>query len=237
MLQDNDLKMVKDKKLRALYQIIYIHLKHIEDLASKDELLEYQSLFKAYKNGYTSNNKTFKSLLKSHINFSYIYIDWLNVFIESKIYYLEIPKLKHLDDLFKFAELQSKIGFMFLITDKLAKHHLSIINNISKIDVISFLLLHDSGLKENTLIYYPLQLVEDFGIELSMDGSYMKNEKYVALWEYLHFKIQGFIKEIEPLLIQFQDHEVLIINDFIKTIQFQLITKRNTLIKHLKSLQ
>jgi len=236
MLQDKDLKLIKDKKIRNLYQTIYSHLKHIEQLQTVDEIKAHETLFKAYKNGYTSDHKMFKALLKEHLANPYIYIDWFQVFITSKIDYLNRPKLKQLDDLLKYCELQSSFGYLFLITDTLAKHHVSFINLISRIDILSYILIHDLNLDKNNLPYYPQNLILDFGIEYAMDGSLMKNEKYIALWEYIHFKIQGFIKELDTTLIQFQAHEVTLITFYIENIDSKLKQKRRDLMDYLKTL-
>lgn len=236
MLQDKDFKLIKDKKIRNLYQTIYSHLKHIDQLQTVDELKAHETLFKAYKNGYTSNHKMFKALLKEHLSNPYIYMDWFQVFITSKIDYLNRPKLKHLDELLKYCELQSTFGYLFLITDTLAKHHVGFINLISRIDILSYILIHDLDLDKTHLPYYPQNLIQDFGIEYAMDGRLMKNEKYIALWEYIHFKIRGFIKELDTALIQFQAHEVTLITFYIEHIGLKLKQKRTYLMDYIKTL-
>ncbi|MFA7418016.1 MAG: hypothetical protein WCZ19_05675 [Acholeplasma sp.] len=232
MLQDAHFKIIKDKKLRSLYQNVYTHLSYIDHLHTKDDLLAYQKLFKAYKNGYTSNNEMFKNLLKSQLAFPYIHIDWIGVFIDARLDYIQTKTLKRLDNLLKYAELTSKFGFLYLITDQQAKHHLSIINNLSKIDVLSYILLNDDTLKSKNLLHYPKQLIEDFGIEYSVDDQYMKNEKYISLWEFIHFKVKAFITSVEPMIHQFNSDQLLLINLYLKLVNENLKTKRVALIKH-----
>lgn len=230
MLQLTDFKALKNKQVKTLYQNVWTHLDYIRSLKSESELLSYQEMFKAYKNGYTSN-KLFKQLMKSHIAFPYIYIDWLNVYINAKLTYLKQPHFKRMDDLLKFAELQSVVGFLFLITDKLAKHHLQIINLLSKIDILTNFLLNDHELLKNKIPHYPIQLLEDFDVSTSLEGTYMINDGYLAIWRYLAFKVDGWIKEFNPYLIQFQDAEVEIISIFIKRVQKMLKNKQHKLYK------
>ena len=235
MLKDHDFKFIKDKKLRILYQTVWAHLDYIDNLSSITELDNYHTLFKAYKNGYTSNHKMFKSLLKTHMLYPDIFLDWLPVYIESKSSYLEKKHIKDLDDLYNFSKLTSKFGLLLLITDKLAKQHLNFINTISKVDVIGKLLGNDKELMSLQKTYFPTRLIEDFGIEQSLDDIFMKNEKYIALWEYLHFKVQGFMKEIEIMLIQFNDIEVHLITTYIERIKTDLKIRRDILIKYIKT--
>lgn len=236
MLQVTNFKIIKDKKLRALYQNVYTHLSYVDTLHSKDELLAHKQLFKAYKNGYTSNNKMFKNLLKSQLEFPYIHIDWIGVFIDARLDYAQTKTLKRLDDLLKYAELTSRFGFLCLITDQHAKHHITIINNLSKIDVLAYILLNDDTLKSKHQLHYPKQLIEDFGIEISVDNQYMKNEKYMSLWEFIHFKVQTFIKDVEPMLNQFKKEEILLISFYLNLIKDELKIKRDDLISHFKKL-
>lgn len=234
MLKDKDFKVIKDKKLRTLYQNIYLHLNYIENLESKDDLLHYESLFKAYKNGYTSNQKSFKSLQKVHKLFPFIHLDWLGVFIKSKLDYIENNRIKRLDDLLHYAETQSTFGFLLLICDKLAKNHLHIITTLSKIDKLSYILLYDDALKEKSLIHYPIQLIQDFGIEVDMHSKYLKNTQYIGLWEYLLFKINEMITYVEPQLIQFDISEYHLIVLYLDKIKVSLKNKRDNLIGYLE---
>ena len=90
------------------------------------------------------------------------------------------------------------------------------INGLAIIDVFSNLLLTDNDLKNKTKkLQYPSQLIEDFGVELSMDNLYMKNDKYIALWEYIHFKVQTEISDLKPKLITFKSHEFEFITYYI----------------------
>lgn len=234
MLQVSDFKSIKDKKTSILYQIVYEHLKHIESLNDKEGLIAYQNLFNAYVNGYTSNQKSFKNLLKVHKIFPYMHLDWLGVFIKSKLNYLENKRMKRLDDLLLYAEVQSTFGFLLLICDKLAKNHLHIITTLSKIDMLSYILLHDDILKEKELIHYPIQLIEDFGVEVDMHSKYLKNEQYMGLWEYLLFKINEMITIVEPQLIQFDTSEHDLTIFYIQKIKVLLKNKRDDFIHHLK---
>lgn len=234
MLQVSDFKSIKDKKTRFLYQIIYYHLKYIESLNDKESLLAYESLYHAYKNGYTSNQKSFKDLLKVQQHFPYIHLDWLGVFIKSKLDYIEDKRIKRLDDLLYYAEVQSTFGFLLLICDKLARNHLNMITILSKMDKLSYILLHDDDLKEQELIHYPTQLLEDFGVEVDMNLKYLKNKQYMGLWEYLLFKINEMITLIEPQLIQFDTTEYDLIVLYIHKIKILLKNKRDGLIKYLE---
>lgn len=230
MLQLTDFKVIKNKQTKTLYQNVWTNLDYIRSLNSESDLLNYQNMFKAYKNGYASN-KIFKALMKSHIDFSYIYIDWLNVYAHSKLSYLKQTQFKRMDDLLNFSELQSVTGFLFLITDKLAKHHIQMINLLSRIDIVSYILLNDHELLKNQTPHYPKQLLEDFDVSTSLEGFYMINEGYLALWRYLSFKVDGWIKEFKPYLIQFQDEEVQLISTFIKRVQDMLKNKQKILYK------
>jgi len=230
MLQLTDFKVIKNKKVKTLYQNVWTHLDYIRSLKSESDLLSYQEMFKAYKNGYASN-KMFKNLMTSHIEFPYIYVDWLNVYINARLTYMNQPQFKRIDDLLKFAELHSALGFLFLVTDKLAKHHLPMINLLSKIDIISFILLNDHELLKNQTPHYPKQLLEDFDVSTSLEGVYMINEGYLALWRYLSFKVDGWIKEYKPYLIQFQDEEVQLISIFIERVSNMLKNKQQKLYK------
>ncbi len=230
MLQLTDFKAIKNKQIKTLYQNVWTHLDYIRSLHSESDLLTYQEMFKAYKNGYASN-KMFKALMKSQIDYTYIYVDWFSVYINAKLTYLNKTEFKRIDDLLKFAELQSTTGFLFLITDKLAKHHIQMINLLSKIDIVSYILLNDHELLKKQIPHYPKQLLEDFDVSTSLEGVYMINEGYLALWRYLSFKVDGWIVALKPYLIQFQDEEVQLMSLFIKRVQNMLDNKQKHLFK------
>jgi len=235
MLQTNDFKQIKNKHIRKLYQNVYYHLDQIASMTNKEDVVAYQNLFKAYKNGYTSNHKMFKKLLKSNIKFPHIYIDWFFVYIDKKLQYLNKPELKRLDDLYVYAQLQSKLGFLMLITHQNAKLNLDMINTLSVIDIYTDILLNDDTYLLENKIHYPTGLIEDFGVEKNLDGHYLKNEQYVGLWEYLLFKVQSDMKLIMPQHMLFQPYEAQIIDTVLKRAKEGLKLKRQALIDHLKT--
>lgn len=234
MIQIDDLKVIKDKKIKILYETIAAHLNYVFNLESLDELNNYIKRVLAYQNGYTEKDKLFTNLRKVHLEHPNLVIDWLTEYAKFKISYIKQPKIKRFDDLLLYAMSQSPYAFLMLITDNLAQRHLEIIYDIGKIDMLSFILKNDDALKQHQKIHYPVQLIEDYGLDISFQNTYMKNESYAALWEMIHFKIQGYIKSVSLSLNQFKVDEILFLEHFIDTRKAFLIEKRNYLINHLK---
>ncbi|WP_025725432.1 hypothetical protein [Acholeplasma granularum] len=230
MHQIEEFNIIKDKNLKNLYQIVYQHLKYIDDAPNIEALHTYKKYLLAYHNGYTSDQKLFKKLQKYHLLFKEINISWLGVFLDYKINYFDQFSLKSYDNLITYAKLQSKFSFLFLITDKLAKNHLNIISSLGIIDILSDILLNDEKLNSQSKINYPEQLLFDFNVEISLNKSFLKNDKYIGLWEYIHFKVRTEINLIKPLIITFLPHEIELIKLYINDIISRLNERRNFLI-------
>lgn len=233
MIQIEDFKVVKDKKIRFLYETISEHLNYVFNTDDMELLNSYIKRVLAYLNGYTEKDKLFSHLRKTNFDHPYLFLQWLIEYAKFKIEYIKQPKIKRFDDLLLYSNNQSPYGFLFLITDNLAARHINIISNIAKIDILTYILKHDNALKLSGKIHYPLQLIEDYGLDYSFENTYMKNEAYTALFEMIHFKIEGYIKTLTASLDYFKDHESLVIKNFINVRKDYLQSQRKSLIDHL----
>lgn len=218
MIQTTIFKPIKDKQTRFLYESVANQLNHIETLSTIDALDVYIKSVLAYLNGFTEKNKLFKDLRKTHQIHPNLYMRWLIEFAKFKQHYIEFPKIKRLDDLMLYAEHQSTFSYLLLITDEMASNHLVVINNLARIDVLSNILLSINSLKKNGRIHLPIQLIEDYHLEESLDGTYMINERFIALWELIAYKLKLLIKDVN-----------LYLNDFDQV-------KQNFIMLHLKSI-
>src|SRR5690554_5463822 len=110
-----DFKLIKIRKKRKLYQIIYNHLNYIADLNDYSLLNNYLNDLKSYLNGYTPKNKLFKILRKVHLKEPYLNLIYLLKFCENILNYLKYPEIKRFIDLIVYAKETSKLGFLLLI--------------------------------------------------------------------------------------------------------------------------
>ncbi len=217
MIQTSIFKPIKDKQTRFLYESIAHQLNYIETLSTVDALDGYIKRVLAYLNGFTEKNKLFKDLRKTHQIHPNLYIRWLIEFAKFKIHYTQYPNIKRLDDLMLFAERQSTFSYLLLITDKNASDHIKIIGDLAKVDILSHVLLNADTLKKNNQIHFPTQLIEDYHLEESLDGSYMINERYIALWEMIAYKIKVLSEGISLAYGLFNESEAYLIEAFTKT--------------------
>lgn len=187
----------KDKKEIELYSVIFFHLNYIKELNSIDTLNDYIKRMYGFINGYTEKVKLFKKLRTVFLNYPDIYIDWLIEYAKQKIKYLQTPKLKTLDDLLSYAQKQSVFGYLILIIDKHAREHLSTIALFSQMDVISEMLLNANQLKINNFVGLPLQMIEDYHLELTLDGNYLINDRLITLWQLLLYKVKQFAEQVQ----------------------------------------
>lgn len=227
MIQIQQFKTIKDKHTKFLYETISNQLNHIESLHSIEQLNNYIKRVLAYLNGFTEKDKLFKNLRIAHNHFPYLYIQWFIEYAKFKIHYMDYPTIKRLDDLLIYTEKQSTFSYLFLITDEHAQKHLHIINDLARIDVLSSVLLNVDFLKKNNQIHFPRQLVEDYHLEETLDGKYLINDRYIALWEMIAHWIKVFKERVRLSFGYFNTTEQAVIDTFIQT-QFQ------ALIRHIK---
>ncbi len=187
----------KDKKMIQLYEVVYFHLDYIKHLESLDLINDYIKRMYAFKNGYTEKTKLFKDLRVIYQNYPHIYLDWLVEYAKYKARYLSSPKLKNLDDFLDYAKNQSLLGYLLLIVDLNAPNHLKIITNFSQMDLLTDLLIDMYQTKLPNKSSLPVQLLEDYHIEKSLDGLYQINDRFITLWQLLLLKAKQYSEHVQ----------------------------------------
>ncbi|CDR30361.1 Uncharacterised protein [Acholeplasma oculi] len=200
MLINEFIKPIKDKKLRALYQILIEHLSFIKNIETMDLLKQTEKDVLAFLNGYTNEHKSYKQLRKSFKEYPLIHLKLLYSFIQYKVNYLSNPMIRSLDNYYKYAHEQSIIGFTLYILNNQPKEHYESIMTLSRIDVCSDLLLNADLYLQKGLIHFPKQFIDDYGISLDLNGYFLKNTAYIQMYEYLFFKIKQDIEKLNIYL-------------------------------------
>ncbi|HHY96916.1 MAG TPA: hypothetical protein GYA04_02655 [Acholeplasma sp.] len=212
-LKNEYLESIKDKKIKILYEIVSNHLNYVRKLDTVDSLNIYIKDILSFINGYTPKDKKFKQLRKYFL-YAPLNLDFLYQYAKIKIEYLENPKLRRLDDLMIYFEKQSLFGMLLFITDPKAQIHLEPILLLSKIDKIYETLLHLNELKQTNQIHLPIQLIEDYGLEIVLDKNvYLMNDRFFGVWNLFYIKLNQLLESLKPKMILFDDlHQELIFN-------------------------
>lgn len=228
MMKKIHLKDIKDKKTNQFYEIIIDHLDFIFFEENIDLLKQHHLNLMAYKNGFTDKDKLFKNLRKAHVNFKDFNIDLLISYNKNKLFYLENKKLKRMDDLYRYAFEQSRLAFFLLLLNERLVENVDFIKNVAIFDILSFIILELSTKYPNE-IFIPIQLIEDYSIEFSLEGKLMVNDNLLFMLDYLYKKIKASFDIIEinsnllvePLnifLIKTSKSRLLALHDYLKTL-------------------
>ncbi|WP_129614267.1 hypothetical protein [Acholeplasma hippikon] len=184
------LNEVKDKKLRFFYESIYDMLENITLIKDIEYLEKLEKDFLAFKNGYTDKSKLFKNLRKAQIFNKELVVDLFILLIKQRVFYLNNPKVKRMDDLLRYAYEQSFMSFFLMISNPSSIKQIELIKSLSTFDCLSNLILYaEEKINENE-ITFPSQMLEDYAIEYTLDGKIMMNDNYLFLIDYLFKKIK-----------------------------------------------
>ncbi len=214
----------KDKKLIQLYEVVYFHLNYIKHLESIELVNDYIKRMYAFKNGYTEKTKLFKDLRVVYQNYPHIYLDWLVEHAKYRSKYLSSPTFKKLDDFLDYAKNQSLLGHLLLIIDQMAPSHLKIITDFSQMDLLIDLLIDMCQTKLQHKFSLPVQLLEDYHIEKSLDGLYQINDRFITLWQLLLLKAKQYSENVQLSSNNFDLMEQHFI-EFIITTRFDELKK------------
>ncbi|SRR5690606_2285488 len=214
----------KDKKLIQLYEVVYFHLDYIKHLESIELVNNYIKRMYAFQNGYTEKNKLFKDLREVSQNYPHLYLEWLVEYAKYKVKHLPSPIYKKLDDFLDYAKNQSILGYLLLIVDLNAPNHLKIITDFSQMDLLTDLLIDMYQTKSQNILPLPLQLLEDYHIEKSLDGLYQINDRFITLWQLLLLKAKQYSEHVQLSSNNFDLMEQHLI-EFIITTRFDELKK------------
>lgn len=234
MLINEFIKPIKDKKLRALYQILIEHLTSIQMINDLDVLKQTQNDVLAFLNGYTNDQKSYKLLRKSYKEYPSIHIKLLYTFLQYKSYYLNNLEIRSLDNYYKYAHEQSILGFTLYILNVLPKEHYESIMTLSRIDVLSDLLLNADFYQQKGFIHFPKQFIDDYGISMDLNGYFLKNAAYIQMYEYLFYKIRQDIEKLNIFLELIYPDLKEIISNYLKEITLSLTKLRDSYLAKLK---
>lgn len=235
MLINEFIKPIKDKKLKALYQILIEHLSSIKNTETMDQLKQIEKDVLAFLNGYTNEHKSYKQLRKSFKEYPSIHLKLLYNFIQYKANYLNNPMIRSLDNYYKYAHEQSILGFTLYILNNQPKEHYESIMTLSRIDVCSDLLLNADIYLQKGRIHFPKQFIDDYGISLDLNGHFLKNTAYIQMYEYLFFKMKQDIDKLNIYLELVYPDLKEILAHYLKELVHTLTQLRDQYLKKLKS--
>jgi len=225
------LKPLLDKNLRFLYETISKHLHNLESLVDTKQIDSYQTDLKAYLNGYTKKDSLFKDLRKAE-SFSYpIHTPILLEYAKFKNQYIINNKLKTLDDLYYYCKHTSTLSFLLLICGEDFLKPLELINDVAQVDVLTDILTNFQVLQKKGDINFPLALINDYDIDFTLEGNYLLNAKFIAMWDMLAYKVFMLIQNLSSKLHLFEDTHQLILKEFLKDIKQTLMNFEKTVIK------
>ena len=225
------LKPLNDKNLRFLYETISKHLHNLESLVDTKQIEGYQTDLKAYLNGYTKKDSLFKDLRKIDDASYPIHLSILLEYAKFKNQYIQNNQLKSLEDLYAYCKHTSTLSFLLLICGEDFLKPLELINEVALIDVLTNILTNFQTLKKSGQINFPLMLINDYDIDTTLDGNYLLNAKFIAMWDMLAYKVFMLIQNISSKLHLFEDNHQIILKEFLKDIKQTLMHFEKTVIK------
>src|SRR5690606_13262907 len=108
---------------------------------------------------------------------------------------------------------------------------LDLIDSVAKIDQLSNILINFQDLQKNRLINFPLSLINDYDIDFTLEGNYLLNAKFIAMWDMLAYKVFMLIQDLSSKLHLFEDVHQVIIGEFLRDIKEKLTQFEKTVIK------
>src|SRR5690606_6318369 len=126
-------------------------------------------------------------------------------------------------DLYTYTINQSKVAFLFLsIGDGFLKP-IDLIQELGMIDKMTHIIINFETLKQKKALHNTRALIDDYHIEYDLDGQFLLNNRFFAMWDMLAYKVMMSIQKLFEQLHRFRTLDQKLIHSLLTHFKQQLL--------------